>query len=208
MPSAVEAWNRKLHIYVSLYFLFFLWLFCLSGVLLNHPGWHIAQFWPVREQSSRELQIVPPGDNDDPSLARGLMDQMHIRGEVSGGINRSPSGELDFRVVRPGDIYEVHADLVKGQAKLSHTHVNRWGVLFMLHSFSGVRRTDLTLRPNWWLTLLWRFSMDALAAGLSLLVLSGIYIWYSRAQHRRGGMVALVLGILTAAVFVAGPWIR
>ena len=87
---------------------------------------------------------------------------------------------------------------------LKRIHVNKSGVLNMLHSFSGVRRMDRTLRPNWWLTQMWRFSMDALAVGLSFLVLSGIYIWYSRAQNRRGGMIALFLGVLTLAGFVAG----
>ncbi len=76
----------------------------------------------------------------------------------------------------------------------------------MLHSFSGVRRTDPTLRPNWWITEVWRFSMDALAAGLAVIVLSGIYMWFSRAQRRLGGMIALVLGILAVATFVASPF--
>jgi len=204
MPSAVESWNRKLHLYLGLYFIFFLWLFCLSGVLLNHPGWRIAQFWPEREQTTIELPILPPSDIDDLHVARGLMDQLHIRGEISGSITRSVPGRFDFRVVRPGDMYEVHTDLVKGKATLSRIHVNKSGVLNMLHSFSGVRRMDRTLRPNWWLTQMWRFSMDALAVGLSFLVLSGIYIWYSRAQNRRGGMIALFLGVLTLAGFVAG----
>ena len=37
----VETWNRKLHIYVGLYFLTFLWLFSFSGLLLNLSLIHI-----------------------------------------------------------------------------------------------------------------------------------------------------------------------
>ena len=42
MPSsgkAFEVWNRKLHYYLGLYFLFFLWLFSLTGLMLNHQQW-------------------------------------------------------------------------------------------------------------------------------------------------------------------------
>jgi len=191
--------------YLGLYFLFFLWLFCLSGVLLNHPKWRIAQFWPEREVTAAEVQISPPGDLDDLGSARRLMDQLHLRGEVSGSISRSASGGFDFRVVRPGDIYDVHADLVQGRARVNRIHVNGWGALSMLHSFSGVRRTDPTLHPNWRLTKMWRFSMDALAIGFAVLVLSGIFLWCGRAQHRCGGAIALALGIMVLVVFLAGP---
>ena len=38
-----RTWNQKLHIYLGLYFLVFLWLFAVSGLLLNH-GWQFAEF--------------------------------------------------------------------------------------------------------------------------------------------------------------------
>ena len=39
---AVEKWNRKLHFYLGLYFLFFLWLFSLTGLMLNHGQWLVS----------------------------------------------------------------------------------------------------------------------------------------------------------------------
>ena len=206
MPSAFEGWNRKLHVYLGLYFLFFLWLFCLSGVLLNHPKWRVAQFWPERSITTSQMQIAPPRSTGDLGAARDLMDQLHISGEISGSMTRSASGGFSFRVVRPGDIYDVRADLAEGHATVNQTHVNRWGVLNMLHSFSGVRRTDPVIRPNWWLTRMWRFAMDALAAGLAFLVLSGIYMWHRNTQRRLGGVIALALGILALAGIVASPF--
>jgi len=35
--AVLEAWNRRLHYYLGLYFLLFLWLFSFTGLLLNHP---------------------------------------------------------------------------------------------------------------------------------------------------------------------------
>jgi hypothetical protein len=204
MRSAVETWSRKLHICLGLYFLFFLWLFCLSGVVLNHPKWRVAGFWNERKQMSSELQISRPAETDDFLAARSLMTQLHIRGEISGKITHAETGEFGFRVVRPGDIYEIKADFGQGLARVDQTHVNGWGVLNMLHSFTGVRRTDPTQQQNWWPTGIWRVSMDALSVGLVVMVLTGIYIWYNRAQRRRSGMLALALGFLTLAGFVSG----
>ena len=203
MPSAVEAWTRKLHTYLGLYFLFFVWLFCLSGAILNHPQWRIAGFWNERKQVSSELKISRPADTSTLQAAGDLMMQLRIRGEISGEITHTESGEIVFRVVRPGDVSDIKADLDKGLAKISHIYVNNWGALNMLHSFTGVRRTDPTLHQNWWATGMWRFSMDALSAGLVFMVLSGIFIWIRRAQQRRSGMLALALGILALAGFLS-----
>ena len=48
------VWNRRVHYYLGLYLLFFTWLFAFTGLLLNHPRWQFAQFWPNRIQSTTE----------------------------------------------------------------------------------------------------------------------------------------------------------
>ena len=202
MPSVVEVWSRRLHIYIGLYFLFFLWLFTLSGVVLNHPNWHIAGFWSERRQISREVRIFRPAETGDLSVCRSLLAQMGIRGEIAGRINRAGSDVISFRVVRPGDIYDINTNLDSGLARIDQTHLNGWGVMNMLHSFTGVRRSDPSLHQNWWATGIWRFSMDALSAGLVIMVLSGIYLWFTQTWKRRGGMFALLLGTVTLCVFL------
>jgi len=77
MPSSIEAapgkspsvprfrvfkrWNRKLHFYAGLFLLFFMWLFALSGLLLNHPTWSFTEFWNNRKQTNYEREITVPG---------------------------------------------------------------------------------------------------------------------------------------------------
>ena len=51
-PDAFFVWNRRLHYYLGLCLLFFTWLFVFTGLLLNHPRWQFAQFWPNRMQST------------------------------------------------------------------------------------------------------------------------------------------------------------
>jgi hypothetical protein len=204
MPSASDSWIRRLHTWAGLYFLFFTWLFGVSGLLLNHPKWAVSGFWTKRVQDSmeRELASVPAGE--DVAAARLVMRQLDLRGEISGAPTSPAPGQLAFRVVRPGHLSEIRVERNSRKATVNHTQVNVWGVLNMLHSFTGVRRSDPALRQNWWATGLWRLSMDALSGGLIFMVLSGIYLWYRRSQRRLGGIVALAFGIATLTCFLFG----
>jgi hypothetical protein len=193
MSSAVEIWCRKL---------LFLFLFSLSGLILNHPTWRFAGFWEKRVQESYDLRITPPAGGENLSLVRNIIAQLNIRGEVSGKIVKPESGLLEFRVVRPGHIYEIKADSNNGSAKINHIHVNAWGVLNMLHSFTGVRRSDPDQHQNWWATWIWRFSMDAMSASLAFMIFSGIYLRYRRTRRLLGGALALALGTLVLSCFL------
>src|SRR5881397_595831 len=76
MPSSIEpnrskssitfeVWNRKLHFYLGLYFLFFLWLFSLTGLLLNHGRWAMALGANQRAETRYERGIEIPAGNTD-----------------------------------------------------------------------------------------------------------------------------------------------
>src|SRR5689334_11674529 len=58
--ARVEHWNRKLHFYAGLFLLFFLWLFAVSGLVLNHPTWRFTEFWTSRAQTQYERDIILP----------------------------------------------------------------------------------------------------------------------------------------------------
>jgi hypothetical protein len=203
MPSSSESLNRKLHTYIGVFFLLFIWLFCLSGVVLNHPKWRISDFWGERKEVSREVPIASRTAADDLAAAKMIMEQLRLRGEVSGSIGHADPAIITFQVVRPGNIYQIKADFAHLRAQVKQIHVNGWGRLNMLHSFTGVRRTDPSLHQNWWVTGVWRFLMDALAISLIIMVLSGIYIWYVRARWRLTGSILLVLGFLIVTAFLA-----
>jgi len=206
MPSAAKftLWNRKLHYYLGLYFLFFLWLFAFTGLLLNHPGWTFAEFWPDRKQSVFERQIQPPRSGTDLDQARDLMRQLGIAGEIEWTATRSDPNTFDFRVTRPGHIFEIHTDFNKHRAIVQGTGLNAWGVVHILHTFTGVRLADARNQRDWILTTIWALAMDALAAGLILMVFSGIYMWYGLIRKRRLGAAALALGVLICLWFAIG----
>lgn len=202
--DVLRRWNRKLHSYLGLYLLFFVWLFAFTGLLLNHPQWKFAEFWESRRQTSDERDILPPPPGDDLVQARDLMRQLGIQGEIEWTTTRSDPNRFEFRASHPGHLFEVKADLARSKATLQRIELNAWGVLRLLHTFTGVHLDDERNRRDWALTSVWAWTMDAVAAGLILMVLSSLYMWYELPQKRRLGVVVLLLGCLSCGLFCVG----
>jgi hypothetical protein len=116
--------------------------------------------------------------------------------------------QLTFRVVKPGETSDVVADLAAGTAHVKKIRVNGWGAARVLHTFSGVRINDPSFRRDWVITKIWSFAMDALAAGLLVMVLSGYYMWFRLKSKRLMGMAALIAGYVVCGFFIFGlRWI-
>jgi hypothetical protein len=199
-----ELWNRRVHYYLGLYLLLFVWLFCFTGLLLNHPTWTFADFWPTRKQSTVERKIAPPPAGTDLEQARNILAQLGISGEIEWTTGREGSAQFDFRASRPGHIFEVKTDLRHGQATVQRIDVNAWGVMRILHTFTGVRAADDRNQRDWILTRIWAFAMDAVAAGLAIMVLGSYYMWWRLPRKRGWGFVALAAGWAACAAFVLG----
>lgn len=198
-----KAWNRKLHLYLGLYFLVFLWLFALSGLLLNH-AWRFTEFWSQRQQSTREQVIQPLRASDDLGQAKELMSQLDLAGEIEWTRVRPATERFSFRVVRPGRIVDVTAELGRGSATVQEIRLNGWGVVRMLHTFNGTPASTTGAERDWLLTRLWSFAMDALAVGLIALVAGSLILAYERRERRFGAGIALGLGLAVSGFFVFG----
>ncbi|MGH9723370.1 MAG: hypothetical protein ACRD8O_24425 [Bryobacteraceae bacterium] len=203
-PDSAAIWNRKTHYYLGLYFLFFLWLFAFTGLLLNHSSWKFAEFWPNRKVSGFERQVEAPRSGSDLDRARDVARQLGITGEIEWAASKPDSTLREFRVNRPGHNFVVTVNQDVNRANVQHTEINPWGVMRVLHTFTGLRAGDTRNQRDWILTTVWALSMDAVSAGLVVMVLSGLYMWYGLPSKRKSGMVAFVLGTMTCGVFVAG----
>jgi len=202
--SVFELWNRKLHYYIGLYLLFFVWLYSLTGLLLNHSTWQFQQFWPSRRVSAEERLIQDPIPGSDLEQARELMRQFGVRGEIALPVGRPTRTRLEVRASRPGYSYVILADLCRHRARLETTHVNTWGVVRALHEFIGVRLAGSGTRRNWIVTSVWALSMDAVSLGLIVMVVGGYYLWWRLPRKRAWGVVALAPGVLCCGAFVFG----
>ena len=199
------TWNRQAHYFIGLYFLFFVWLFALTGLLLNHSSWTFAEFWPTRKVTSSEQAFQLAGTGSPLENARELSRQLGLVGEIDWTTTRADPAKLEFRVNRPGTTIDVKADLRAGRATIQRTAVNAWGIAHVLHTFTGVRANDPRRNErDWIVTSAWALAMDAVALGLVLMVISGVIIWWRSRSHRVAGLIALGAGTAVSAVFVVG----
>lgn len=198
-----KSWNQKLHLYLGLYFLVFLWLFAVSGLLLNH-AWRFTEFWPQRQQTNREQRVTMPSADTDLLRAQDLMRQLDLAGEVEWTGTRPALPQFEFRVQRPGRTVDVRVDSGKQMATIQDIRVNGWGILRTLHTFTGTRANTPTAKRDWWLTKLWSFSMDALAVGLISLVVTSVVLAIERRDKWLGSAFALGLGVAACGFFVFG----
>jgi hypothetical protein len=202
----LERWNRKLHYYAGLFLLFFMWLFAATGLVLNHPTWSFAESWTKRTDTNSEhvITALEPELRGDLAQAQGIMRRLGIKGEILWTTTRTNVDRFDFQVRRPGHYYFIKADLSQNRVTLRHSTVNLWGVMKVLHVFSGVQLDDPRQTRDWGLTSIWAFSMDAVAAGLIFMVLSSLYMWWELPQKRLTGAVVLGLGTLVCGLFCLG----
>lgn len=198
------VWNRRVHFYLGLYLLFFTWLFAFTGLLLNHPRWQFAQFWPNRIQSTTERTLKPVTAVADLDRARDVMRQLGITGEIQWPVTQPVDGPFTLQVNRPGLNVEVKADLRAGHATVQRTQLNGWGVMHVLHTFTGAPAADSRNRRDWTVTTVWALSMDAVAAGLIVMVLGSYVMWFRLRAKRFGGAVALALGFISCGAFIGG----
>jgi hypothetical protein len=204
MPSFVkvlDVWNRRLHYYVGLYFLFFLWLFSLTGLMLNHHQWFTDLY--DRHQVSYDPVIEPPAGNTREAQTRDLMRQLNLRGEVDWPAVQ-PVGHIDFTVSRPNGAAQVRVDLNARQAYVKEFENGTLHAFQIFHTFSGSRFNQPTSQRDWMVTSAWVFAMDALAAGLIVMVLGSYVMWWRLKRTRALGWAALSAGFAMCGIFVAG----
>jgi hypothetical protein len=199
-----ELWNRRLHFYLGLYFLFFVWLFAFTGLLLNHPKWTFAEFWPNRKQSTFQRTISRPAGGSDLAQASNILQQLGYAGEIEWTATPADSDRLDFRASRPGRTLEIRADFRQGLASIQEIRVNAWGILRILHTFTGVRAGDARNQRDWFLTTLWAFAMDTVSAGLIVMILGSYYMWFRLPRKRGWGAISLSAGVVACGLFVFG----
>jgi hypothetical protein len=201
--AALEAWNRRLHYYLGLYFLLFIWLFSLTGLLLNHPRWSLARI-PNDSNHSYERAIDPPRGGTDLERARDVMQQLRLAGEIDWPQAAQAQGRLDFNIAYPKQATQVRVDLVRQRATVQQVDRSLWSGLRIMHTFSGWRYTSAATSRDWIVTSVWVVAMDALAAGLLIMVFGSYYLWWHLGRMRIAGWLALAAGWASCGLFVYG----
>jgi hypothetical protein len=197
-----ERWNRRIHYFLGLYFLLFLWLFSFTGLLLNHPRWAISSI-PNNASAPYERPIAAPSGITDLERAQDILGQLGLEGEIEVPQAQQATGRLDFNVAYPKHAAQIRVDLSQMRATVQQVDRSFWSAFRIMHTFSGSRYNAPGSR-DWLLTTIWAFAMDGFSIGLLVMVFGSYYMWYRLKAKRTLGWIALSAGCFSTALFVFG----
>ncbi len=127
----------------------------------------------------------------------------NLKGEIDWPASQ-PVGHIDFNVSRPNGAAQVRVDLNAKHAYVKEFENSALHAFQIFHTFSGSRFNQPASRRDWIVTSVWVFAMDALAAGLIVMVLGSYYMWWRLKKRKTLGLATLFLGVSSCAMFVAG----
>ncbi len=201
IKKGFETWNRKIHIYLGLFMLLFIWLFSVSGLFMNNPKW----FHGNVERTPTDIPVTYSEGLDEVARAKELRDQLGLEGEIILRAQRNTE-KFFFMVMRPNKRFGVSVDLATKVATVNHVKPQPVGILGDLHTFSGVRAiwNEPVQERDWIMTRIWSFSIDVVSIGLILIVLSSLYMGLKIKENRPWAVASLAFGVLTCSFFVWG----
>jgi hypothetical protein len=195
-------WNLKIHLYIGLFILFFIWLFGSSGLLLNHH-WEFANFWEDREEQSSS-RVIEIGRNKEPYvLAHEITSKLNLNGSIRNITFSNDSLGLNFIVLKPGTRYDVQAMLDDGEIVVKEMKFNLWGILRALHVLRNPSREEMGEQQQTILSSIWGVTIDVLSVSLIVLCLGGWIMWL-RVPGRRFilGLISLTCGFILCICYI------
>lgn len=195
-------WNLKVHLYIGLFILFFIWLFGFSGLLLNHH-WEFANFWEERKEQSSSWVIEIVRNKEPYVLAHDIAHKLNLNGSVGNITFSNDSLGLNFIVSKPGTRYDFQAMLDDGKIVVKELKFNKWGILRALHVLRNPSLEERADNHQTIMASIWGVSVDILSVSLIALCLGGWIMWLKvRGRKFILGLISLSCGFVLCIWYI------
>ena len=187
-------WFRNTHLVAGLLALPFLLMYGLSAVQMSHGGWFSLK--PTVTETTVTVAASPI--NDGRALARVLMDQNNLHGEIR-QVTATDSG-FHLQIEHPGTVYGVDYSRQTHQAVIRTSVAPFMGMLNRIHHLAGFHNARFVLD-------VWGGWVVAVSLCLFLLGLTGIYMWFRLYKERVIGTLLLAVSLgysLTLILLIRG----
>jgi hypothetical protein len=133
--ACLDEWNRRLHYYIGLYFLLFLWLFAVTGLIMNHPNW-----FPHRaKNTTSDRTVQPPTAGSNLARAQDIARQLGLSGEIVFREAQPKPDRFGFSVHRLGLGIQVETEVPTGRTRVRETTIDSVMTLENIHTHNGMR---------------------------------------------------------------------
>ncbi len=200
--KSLIKWNHKIHIYLGLYLLFFIWLFGFSGLLLNHH-WEFANFWENRKEIKYHKTIQISREREQFPLVHEIKGKLNLDGSVINPRFSNDSILLNFIIAKPGIRYNVQANLNDGKIMITEAKFNLWGIMRALHTLRNPTLKEQNERYRTVIASIWSISIDMVSVGLMVICLGGWYIYLQVSRKRFYlGLISITSGFILCIYFL------
>ncbi|MCC5906941.1 MAG: PepSY-associated TM helix domain-containing protein [Balneolaceae bacterium] len=193
----VYRWVRNLHLYIGLFISPFLLIYAISVFFLNHD-W---KPWSDAETEKVSYSISVPDEENSRELARQIMQQLQITGEMNWVNHNQNSNSLSFPVDKPGLKKVIRVNLDDGSAEVERQKTGVWDAMVFLHEMPGSHL--VSIRGNWIYVRIWGWLADATVYFILFVTASGVYMWSVMKAERKSGLIFLGLGVFTFFSIIA-----
>ena len=174
-------WFRNTHLVAGLLAVPLVLMYGITAVQFTY-GWFSLK--PTVTETTVTVGSSPI--NDGRELARMLMDQAGLRGELE-QVKPTDSG-FYLHIEHPGTVYRVDYSRQTHQAVVHTTVAPFMGMMNRIHHMAGLRNSSFILN-------MWGGWVAVVSICLFVLGLTGIYMWFRMYKERLIGSILLALSL-------------
>lgn len=198
----ITKWNRKIHIYLGLFLILFIWLFGFSGLLLNHH-WEFSNSWDKKKVSNYDKTIELSKHKEKHILVQEMMDELSIDGSIYNMKYSNDSTQLSFIASHPGVRYEIKANLLTNKISIKKTKLDQWEIMKALHKLRNPTQKEENGQLQPMLAFIWGLAIDIVSVGLIIICLGGCYLWLQGTKKEfYYGLISILTGLLLSIYLV------
>ena len=178
--------NRRLHLYLGLFFLPWLFIYGVSSALISHAAWfRNNQEPPWQVLFERDYERAVPDKADLRQVAQEILKDLNLEGAF--WAQRPNPRELRINRFSFWDLTRLTYSIPERRLRAEHQTL-RWDqVILRMHFRGGFQQP--TFRDD-----LWAILVDLACLGILVWVGSGIYMWWRLPRIRLWGALALGAG--------------
>jgi hypothetical protein len=197
-PMRLRGLVLQVHLYGGLICFWYLLVFGISSLSFQHE-WLLPAPSPGRTHWERAIAI--PELSGDGALADAIRDASGLPGwPMPWTMRRDEEGELHYEQAAPGRQFWIHVDRSAGMIRVEEQRKGLRSILRILHGpTEGV--------PNLPITAAWCVYTEFTTWFVLFSVVSGVYLWASRASRKRLAAATLLasvgisMGLMTVVYF-------
>jgi len=172
---------RNVHLALGLFSAVFLLGYAVSAALMAYP-----LYSPPWKETQRQIEVPAGVDTAPRALARWLMDEHGLRGDLTKV--SATDAAISLTIARTGTNHRVQYHVQARTARITSGVASPLGMLNRIHHVGGVWH-------EYWAIDAWGWFLFAVSICLLLLATTGVAMWFSRHRERRMGTVLLGAGL-------------